>query len=314
MNDPSDASNPLRELFPIVFVNRAAGGNRTRKHLPQIQGLFKSLCLNAEFVMTQSATELESSARAAIADRHRLLLVMGGDGTFQALVNAAFGADVLMGVIPSGGGNDFAAALGLPNNPMKAAEAILRGSTRVVDLVKVRTADGRTRLYAGGGGVGLDAEAAHYASGSYRHLPGRFRYIGSALRALAGYTSLGVRIDFPGSVLAPHEGKALLAAALNTPTYGAGLRLAPEAAMDDGLLEIVVIEDLSWTDVLGLLPRLIGSGELRTSRVKRWRAQSVRLATDRPSVFHGDGEILGPTPLEIVVVGKAVRVLAPAMP
>lgn len=312
MNDPRDASNPLRDLFPIVFVNCAAGGNRTREHLSQVQRLFEAARLNAAFTMTHSVAELESSARAAIADRRRLLLVMGGDGTFQALVNAAFGADVTLGVIPSGGGNDFAAALGLPDNPVKAAEAILRGETRYVDLAKVRTADGRTRLYAGGGGVGLDAEAASYASASFRYLPGRLRYIASALRALAEHAPLGVRIDFPQSDLVPYEGTALLAAALNTPSYGAGLKLAPEAAVDDGLLEIVVLENLSKIAALALLPRLLGSGQLRTSHVRRWRAHSVRFTTDRPSPFHGDGEVLGPAPLEIEVVGKAARILAPA--
>jgi diacylglycerol kinase (ATP) len=243
-----------------------------------------------------------------------LLLAMGGDGTFQALVNAAFGADVLLGVLPSGGGNDFAAALGLPSDPSKAAEAILRGKPRSADLVKVRTAEGRTRLYAGGGGIGLDAEAARYARGPYRNLPGRFRYIASALRALARYQPFGLRIDFPGSDLAPREGKALLATVLNTPTYGAGVRLAPEAAFDDGMLDVVMIEGLSKIGVLALLPRLMGSGELRTSSVKRWKARRVRIAADRPCLFHGDGEIIGPAPVEIEVIPGAVHVLAPAGP
>jgi YegS/Rv2252/BmrU family lipid kinase len=235
---------------------------------------------------------------------------MGGDGTFQALANAAFGADVVLGVLPAGGGNDFAAALGLPSDPIKAAEAILRGQPRFVDLVRVRTGEGQTRLYAGGGGVGLDAEAARYASGTYRRLPGRFRYIASALRALAGYVPLDVRLDFPGSDFPPFEAKSLLAAALNSPTYGAGLRLAPGATVEDGSLHVVLIEDLSRFGVLTLLPRLMGSGELGTSRVRRWRAQRVRFTTGQPRVFHGDGEIIGPTPVEIEVVPRAVRVLA----
>jgi diacylglycerol kinase family enzyme len=75
-----------------------------------------------------------------------------------------------------------------------------------------------------------------------------------------------------------------------------------------------MIEDLSKIGVLALLPRLMGSGELRTPRVKRWKARRVRITTDRPSVFHGDGEILGATPVEIEVVEKAVRVLGPALP
>jgi diacylglycerol kinase (ATP) len=183
---------------------------------------------------------------------------------------------------------------------------------RQVDVVRARTAEGKTSLYVGGGGVGLDAEAARYASGAYRHFPGRFRYIASALRALAGYVPLDVQIDFPGSDLASVSAKALLAAVLNTPTYGAGLRLAPDARLDDGSLHVVLIENLSALAVLKLLPRLARSGELRTAHMKRWRVQRLRLTTNRPSPFHGDGEMLGPTPVEIEAVPRAIRVLEPS--
>jgi YegS/Rv2252/BmrU family lipid kinase len=301
----------LSESPAIVFVNSVAGGGRAPVYLARIQGLFESFHIQAQFVATNSATELETSAQNSILQGRRTLFAMGGDGTFQALVNAAFGADVLLGVLPSGGGNDFAAALGLPDDPLEAAQAILQGKPRFVDLVKVRTAEGRTRLYAGGGGIGLDAEAARYASGAYRRFPGRSRYIVSALRALAGFVPLEVHIDFPGSDLIPQDTKALLAAVLNTPTYGAGLRLAPGAAVDDGSLHVVLIEDIGTLGVLRLLPRLMGSGELRTSRVKRWQARSVRLTTHKPCLFHGDGEIIGSTPVEIEVVPRAIQVLAP---
>ena len=313
MKNRPDIASVFREHSAVVFVNSAAGGGRARVCLPRIQEVFKSLRIQAQFVMANSASELESCAHDQILQGQRLLFAMGGDGTFQALANAAFGADVVLGVLPIGGGNDFASALGLPSEPAEAAEAMLRGQSRCVDLVRVRTADGRTRLYAGGGGIGLDAEAARRAGGAYRHLPGRFRYIAAALHALVQYVPMEVRVDFPASDIPSFETKALLAAVLNSPTYGAGVRLAPGAAVDDGLLDVVFIEEFSKIGALTLLPRLMGSGELRTSRVKRWRVQSVRLTTNRPCLFHGDGEILGPTPVEIEVVAKAVRVLAPVL-
>ena len=313
MNDQAKAPSILRESPVVVFINSVAGGGRARSYLGRIQKLFESFHVQAQFAMTNSAAELESSVQSVISQGQRVLFAMGGDGTFQALANAAFGAEALLGILPVGGGNDFAAALGLPDDPVKAAEAILRGNPRFVDLVKVRTAEGRTRLYAGGGGIGLDAEAAHYANGAYRGLPGRWRYLASALRALVGYVPLEVRVDFPGSNLISWEAKALLAAVLNSPTYGAGLRLAPGATVDDGSLHVVLIEDIGTFGMLWLLPRLMGSGELRTSRVKRWRAQRVQLTTDGPCMFHGDGEILGTTPVEIEVVPKAVKVLAPVL-
>jgi diacylglycerol kinase (ATP) len=313
MCNHAEPSVIVRASNIVVFINLTAGAGRARNYLPRIQRVFESSGIPAEFVMTHSAEELESRVQEAILRGKNLLITAGGDGTFQALANAAFGADVLLGIIPVGGGNDFAAALGMPGDPVKATEALLAGQVRLVDLVRVRTGDGRTRLYAGGGGVGLDAEAVRYASGAYRQLPGRIRYIASALTALARFDSLGVRIDFPGSNLPSFETQVLLAAALNSPTYGAGLRLAPDAKIDDGSLEVVMIEKLNKFEVLTLLPRLMGSGELRTSRVMRWRARRVRFTTQQPCTFHGDGEILGPTPVEIEAVPRAVRVLVPTV-
>jgi diacylglycerol kinase (ATP) len=313
MSNHTEPSVIVRASNIIVFSNPTAGAGRARNYLPCIQKVFESSSILAEFVVTRSAEELESYVQEAILRGKNLLVTAGGDGTFQALANAAFGADVLLGILPVGGGNDFATALGMPGDPIKATEVLLAGQERLVDLVRVCTGDGRTRLYAGGGGVGLDAEAVRYASGAYRQLPGRIRYIASALTALARFDSVGVRVDFPGSNLPSLETQALLAAALNSPTYGAGLRLAPDAKIDDGSLEVVMMEKLTKFEVLTLLPRLMGSGELRTSRVKRWRARCVRFTTQQPCMFQGDGEILGPTPVEIEVVPKAVRVLAPTI-
>lgn len=312
MANPVASSSSISSLLPaVVFANLTAGGGRARTLISRIRKVFDEASVPAEFTIVGSTQELESAALAAIKSYKRLLIALGGDGTFQALVNAVYGADVVVAVLPAGGGNDFAAGLLLPADPVAAAEAILRGQPKLVDLARARTADGRVRLYSGGGGVGIDAEAARHANAAFRRLPGRSRYIASALRALSGYRLIEVRAEFPGSDLPSIEVKSLLAAVLNTPTYGAGIRLAPDAQLDDGWLDAVIVEDLSGYQILRLLPQLWKSGELRTPHVKRFRVRSVRLTTNRPCMFHGDGEILGPTPVEIEVVALAVRVLAP---
>ena len=309
-----DLSHIVSRKFPaVVFVNPVAGGGRANPLLPHIQRVFAARGIPVEFISTASAHELESCAREKIADRRLLLLAMGGDGTFQALANAAFGTDTLLGILPAGGGNDLAAALGLPKNPVHAAEELLRGHSRPVDLIRVRASNGQARLYVGGGGIGLDAEAARYASGIFRRVPGRLRYVLSGLWVLRGYAAPLVRAEFPGDAAPTVEGKTLLAAVLNTPTYGAGLRLAPDALVDDGMLDVVFVGDLSVLEVLKLMPRLLYNGELRSPLVSRVRAASLRLISDPPCEFHGDGEILGMTPVEIEIVPAAVQVLAPVI-
>jgi diacylglycerol kinase family enzyme len=89
------------------------------------------------------------------------------------------------------------------------------------------------------------------------------------------------------------------------------LRLAPQAELDDGMLDLVVVEDLPILHVLRVLPRLITHGELRTNRVRRRTLRRVRIETKTPAKFHGDGEILGWTPVEIEVVPRAIRMLCP---
>jgi len=299
-----------RESPAVVFVNPSAGGGRTQTYLPRIKNLFSARQFHAEFVFTPSMERLELRARAAIAAGRRVLLAVGGDGTLQGLVNATRGSDVVLGILPAGGGNDFAAALGLPKNPLAAAQAILNGRPRAVDVLRARTADGQERLYVGGGGVGLDAEAASYAI-AYRRIPGRLRYVAAALRALSAYTPLNVRAEFPGSRSPGMEARVLLAAVLKTPTYGAGIRLAPAAQMDDGLLSTILVSDLTALQVLGLLPRLVTRGTLPESHLQRVSAKRVRLTPDHPCLFHGDGEILGPAPVEIEVLPRAIRILAP---
>src|ERR1700694_4442590 len=121
--------------FPaVVFVNLLAGGGRTGRHLLAVRRVFETQKMDAEFVITESSEDLESRARQAIAAGRRLLVAMGGDGTFQGLANAGDGSDVLLGLLPTGGGNDFASALGLPRDPVAAARAVLRGQPRCVDL------------------------------------------------------------------------------------------------------------------------------------------------------------------------------------
>jgi diacylglycerol kinase (ATP) len=267
-----------------------------------------------EFHPTENAEDLEKCAKQAIRGGRRVLLAMGGDGTFHALLNAATGADVVLGVIPTGGGNDIAATLGLPRDPLLALEKIVHGELRRVDLALARTADGRERYYAGGAGVGLDAEAARLAGREYRRIPGRLRYVLAALHALKGFESIDVQVEFPEADQPGFQTKALLASVLNTPTYGAGLRLAPEARTDDGLLDVVVVENLKMPEILALLPRLLVHGELRTPRITRMKTTRVRLSTARPSIVHGDGEILGPSPVEIAVVAGGALVLGPSLP
>src|SRR5258708_35973458 len=121
-----DFSSIASGEFPaIVFVNPSADGGRAGAHLPRIRNIFETHALPAEFVLTQSAEELEAVAREKmrIMKRRRLVLAMGGEGTFQGPANAAIGLGIFLGNLPARGGNDFAVDLALAKNPCAAAQS-----------------------------------------------------------------------------------------------------------------------------------------------------------------------------------------------
>ncbi|MGB8322824.1 MAG: diacylglycerol kinase family protein [Candidatus Acidiferrum sp.] len=295
----------------LVLVNPVAGVGRARRALPALQRFAQETGWRADFQITTSVEDLRQRASdAAQAGRSRIFAV-GGDGTFQVLVNAVgVHSDIILGLIPAGGGNDLALSLGIPLDTVAAARLLLEGTVCLLDAVQVKTADGVARLYTGGGGVGLDAEASRYAGGIYRNVRGRMRYVLSALRALAGFHSMHVRVQTDAGHEMDIKGHALLVAVLNTPSYGAGVRLAPGASMDDGKLDLVLLDNLGFFEVLTMLPALL-RGDVHTKRLQRRAVKRVRIETDRPCAFHADGEIVGATPVEVEIVPSALRVLCP---
>ena len=303
---------PLTDDDPaVLFVNKGAGSGRAGRRLIQVLEIFKRRGCRVDAIETESRSELEEHVEKFIKEDRRIFLGMGGDGTVQGLIQAALGRNVKIGIIPAGGGNDFASALGLPPDPVEAAQRLFSCTPRHVDVAMARTEDGNKRIYVGGGGIGLDAEAAKYAANHYQRWPGRIRYVAAALHALRRFEPLRVHAQFWRPDFGELESEVLLACALNSPTYGGGIRLAPEARINDGLVDLTLLDSLSPSRVIGLLPGLLTSGEISSPGMQRVQCARVRLEPDRPCLFHGDGEIFGPAPVEIEIMQRAACVLAP---
>jgi YegS/Rv2252/BmrU family lipid kinase len=300
-----------RTVPATVFVNPTAGRGTAGRKLAQVREAFARRKYSVKILESASVEEFRCGVQGALREGCATLIAMGGDGTLRLLANEVVGRDVQVGVIPAGGGNDFATALGIAKNLEQAVEVIVRGKTRLVDLVRVWDPNGLNAVYLGGGGIGIDAEALQYANRRFAKWPGRSRYLAAAMAALRGFHGVHVEVEFPGSSLPKVTKLVLLAAVLNTPTLGGGLRLAPEAELDDGLLEVVMIEMLRKREVLALIPRLLISGAFKTKRVVRMRAAKIGLATKKETDFQGDGELLLKTPVGIENLHRTLRVLAP---
>src|SRR6202795_2299544 len=156
-----------RPVPATVFVNPSAGRGGAGRKIAEVCQEFARRKFLVDLVETASAQEFRASVQARIASGCRTFIAMGGDGTLQLLVREVIGRELQVGVIPAGGGNDFAAALGIQKNVSQAVDVIAAGKSRSVDVVRVRTGSGHDELYLGGGGLGLDAEAVRFASGKF---------------------------------------------------------------------------------------------------------------------------------------------------
>lgn len=296
----------------LLLANPAAGRGQAQRALARVAAYLRGQEPAAEIVEAESGEALERTAAQAAAAGYARIAVLGGDGTFQGVARGILGTDVVLGFLPAGGGNDLAAALGIPREPVAAARVFLGARPRSMDVLRARFAGGKTAIYLGGGGLGLDAEAAALAGTRFRRLPGAARYLAGTLWAAASFQPFHLDAEVDGKQIASDRAGLLLAAINNTPTYGAGVRIAPDASVDDGLLEMVLVRQLSWLRLVEAIPLLLQSGRIHWPEIERYRARHVVLRTDRPVPFHGDGEILGQSPVEIEVLPAALRVAAPA--
>ena len=237
------------------------------------------------------------------------MVAMGGDGMVGAcaagLADAGPGARAALGVVPAGGGNDVARALGLPHDDPLAAAGLLPGlARRRIDLAR---ADGRRWLNVAG--AGFDAEVNRLANQRLRRAPATLRYVGALLVKLAVERPSRFTLTLDGHA---RELAAWLVVVANGRSYGGGMRVAPGARFDDGMLDVVVIGDLGKASFLATFPKVYSGRHVQHPMVAVHHARRVELAADRPRTVYADGEHAGELPMVFEVEPSALTVLAAA--
>jgi YegS/Rv2252/BmrU family lipid kinase len=285
-----------------LIVNPAAAGGRTTRHLPAVEARLTALGLAVEVAPTENLPHAEQLARDAAAGG-RIVVGFGGDGLIGALAGALAGTDAILGVLPGGRGNDFARVLGIPRSPVAACDVLAHGSPRRIDLG--RAGD---RTFIGIASCGFDSDANRIANETAR-VKGSLVYAYGALRALAGWSPATFEIELDGGARRTFVGYSVAAA--NSRAYGGGMLLAPDASLQDGLLDIVTISDMPRLRLLSLLPTVFSGRHVRQSRVDVVRARSLRISADRPFALYADGDPVASLPVEITAIPNAVRILAP---
>ena len=307
----------------VLAVNPRAGRGRGLEHAERAAGVLRVWGLEPVVLAAADLGSLLGLLRQHLRDQPapvRAVVAVGGDGVVQAVLGVLVGlgprgADVPLGLVPCGTGNDLARHLGIPReDPEAAAGRILRRLDGPppprLDVGRARTGDGRTVHFGTVLAAGFDA-AVNERANRRPHLRGAARYLTAMLVELRRLRPLDYRleiVDAAGRTRSAHRPGLLLDLA-NTSSFGGGLRIAPDARADDGLLELVGVDPLGRARLLGLLPALLAGRHTRLPCVRVERVRSVVL--EAPGVVaYADGERAGPTPLRVDVLPGAVGVLA----
>jgi YegS/Rv2252/BmrU family lipid kinase len=245
-------------------------------------------------------------AREAAGRGLDAVLAIGGDGTANEVACGLLGTDTALGLVPMGSGNGLARSLGIPLRP-EAALSVLEGA--VVRRMDVGTVNGRPFLNVAGAGfdaaVGM-AFHEHTRRGGRR---GIFTYVRMGIRSMFGYRAGVWDLDADGQRF---QGRALLVTFANGRQYGAEAVIAPGSRLDDGLLDVVVLEDAPLLVLLLHAPRLFLGGLPRFRGYRRFPAAQAVLVSEQPSLFHRDGEPEEPAArLEVGLLPRALSVLVP---
>ena len=286
-----------------LLVNPVAGRGAGPRLRAQLCDRLRAGGFSVRELVGRDAQESADLAAQAVAGGVGSLVVVGGDGMVHLAAQAAASADVTVGIVPTGTGNDLARALRIPaKDPLAAADVVLASRTRRVDLGQAAG-----RYFATVLASGFDSAVAERAS-QMRRPAGQLRYSLATLAELRAFEPIRYRLELDG---VPHELDAMLVAVGNSASYGGGLRMCEGAVIDDGRLDVAVIEPVSKMELVKVYPRLFSGTHVRHPRYQRHRVTTVSLAA-ADTIAYADGERLGALPLTVSVAPGALRVYAPS--
>ncbi len=247
--------------------------------------------------------DLDEVIAHASRERYDVLFAVGGDGTVHEVAKRLIGKDVALGIVPTGSGNGFARHVGLPLALQASLATCTSGRIATIDTASVNGMP-----FLGVMGAGFDALIAHRFAESGKR--GMRTYVKKGLFAFAEYKPAEYEIEIDGQTV---RRRAFVVAVANSSQYGNNARIAPLASLQDGLLDLVTVEDVSIWSALPLLVRLFNGTIHRSHRAKVAHGKHIIIRREGAGPVHLDGEpVMLPAQLDVRVVPSSLRVLVPS--
>ena len=306
----------------IVIANPISGKGRAKNIAEQAHAALAESGRQGQLVFTSGPGDAKRLAHEAVSDGIRFVIACGGDGTLHEVVNGiATVPDVVLGLLPCGRGNDFAAAIGVPLKPEAAIENLLSGTVIHVDLGRCyqnntvggisesRLSESRTEHYFTTiATCGYDTEVSRRAAKGTPMFAGTASYAYAAVETLFYYEPPSVHLK---GEFGTYEGPLLLAATGITNRYGGGFKIVPNARIDDGLFDVCIIRPVSELTVLRLMVTLFWGGHVSHPAVSIHQTRTLTIETETPLLLYADGEPMCETPVTIEIIKGGLVVMSP---
>lgn len=285
------------------IVNPVAGRGRAADWVSRIRGRMEQAKASYDVVYSTGAGEVQKLAHQAAADGMEVVVAVGGDGTVNEAANGVAFSSTALAALPAGRGNDYARLLGMPPGPDQALEDLLRAVRGWQDLGQVLD-----RYFVNIVGAGFDAAVAHAAHHQApAWLQGTWAYVWGIFRVLFTFRPLAVALRADGQTLS--SPRALLVAVGIGSHYGGGMAILPRAVPDDGLLDVLVLENVSVPALLYHLPKVYRGRHLSLPQARTLRCRELALELARPAPLQMDGESMWGQTMHFRLWPRALPVL-----
>jgi YegS/Rv2252/BmrU family lipid kinase len=301
-------------LFAKVIVNPEAGAGKTRRLWPQIKSLFHGHGLRFEHDITEAPGHAIELAAHAARNGYDLIVSVGGDGTVNEIVNGIHASgnleNSLLGIVSTGTGSDYIRTVGVPRHYEDACRRFLRPEKRKVDLGIVeymKNGSRAERLFVNFAGTGFDAEIVRRTTQQFKSLGGLLSYLCSTVATILMYGNKKVSLKVDGE----ETERKVCTVIMNNGKYGGGgMFTAPGADLADGLLDVLVVGDMSKPSLLYSLPRIYKGTHLTLSAVSLKKAKEIEIKSLGPRMhLQADGELLGELPARFRVLPSALNII-----
>ncbi|MBU4349608.1 diacylglycerol kinase family lipid kinase [bacterium] len=296
-----------------LIVNLTAGGGKPHKHLNTVLKYLKENGLNFKVCITSHQGEAAELAQKAADNGAELIVSVGGDGTVNEIVNGIMKSknDPSLGIIPLGWANDFIKSTDIPSDIIEACKILVRGKIKKIDIGVVNS----QIYFANICGVGFDAEVARLANQMKSKHPNlrilsAFVYVFATVKKLLSpFSYHDVKIKFDGQEI---HSKILFIAISNGKFYGGRFKITPEAILDDGLLEICLVEEMGRFKYLSIIPKVFKGTHASIKGINFYKAKEVVIQSSEPVLAQVSGEVIeGQKNYIITLLPKSLKLIVP---